>query len=275
MLSRAGFAGWLTIMAFSTVAGLTGAIFAANSTLQEISKYVLELFELEVFLKPEFDSSLDSLATWLHERDGVIEVTMITRDDAAKRFNELYGTELFDLLHDNPLPSSILVRYNPSQMTRELFAQEAVFIGEKTEVDEVVFESELLGKYEKLARTVKQRFTYLGIIVLLVSVILTVQTVRVAGRANRQWAHAVGLIGGTSWDIRSPFLIAGALAGLIGGALGALVVYGLQFGISRTSPIVPPPDQVIFFSIAGVTTILGLVTAIMATPGNIDRIHSS
>jgi len=259
-LARAGLAGWLAILSIAALAAFGTALYGARQALNVAEQNLLSQFELEAFLKPGRDDKAQELADWLKARNGVTDVRIVSRQEAAERFSEEYGGELFDLLQENPLPASVIVHYDPSVVTSDWISKEAKEIGNHPEVDDVAYEGELLAHLEELSGKLGIGLLIAAAILAAVAIFLTFQSVRVAVRSGLAWARAVRFIGGTERQVRQPFIAAGMLAGLIGGIFGAGLTAGGQVLLAQGG-VVPPPVWPIPAAVTGVVVLLGGIGA--------------
>ncbi len=158
-----------------------------------------------------------------------LEVAYVDRELALRRLR----TELGDLsgaldgLSQNPLPPSLEVVPRtalPPSGVRLLAAQ----LGQLPGVAEVDYGREWLDKLEALARGLRvfgagALFTVLGAALLVVA-----NTIRLAVYARRDEIEIMKLVGATDGYVRAPFLLEGALQGLIGAALALGAVVAVQ-----------------------------------------------
>lgn len=259
-LSRAGLAGGLAILSMTVLAAYGAGTLAARDALVQARESLLARFEMEAFLLPGREEQLDDVAAWLAGREGVVEVQRVDKQLARERFAEQYGEELFDLLEENPLPVSVIVRYDPARVETAWIEREAEFVAAHEDIEDVAFEGELLQQVESLGGRVSLWLIGVAVLIAAVAMFFTVQSVRVAAQSSLSWAHAVLLVGGTIGQVRQPFIAAGMLAGLIGGALGAGAVAGVQLFLAAQG-VTPDPRP---WAIAGAVLLSMIVGGIGA-----------
>jgi cell division transport system permease protein len=105
-------------------------------------------------------------------------------------------------------------------------AQMASAIGGWRSVDEVVFNRDLLVQVAQNRRLISVIGAALGVIVLLASVFLVANTIRLTIYARRLLIRTMKLVGATDAFVRRPFLVEGVLQGILGGGLASGVVWG-------------------------------------------------
>lgn len=266
VITRSGIAGGLSIIAFSVLAAVLSLGWGTHDAFRVTGDQLLRMFEMEAFLVPGAEVKADSLAEFLSERRGVEQVKVISRDEAAERFASQFGDELFDLLQENPLPASIQIRYDPSLLSLEQLKEEAVFIGGLEEIEEVVFESDLYSRFEMILGRVNRTLVLVILVTGIVSLGLNILAVKTSARASRNWARTISLLGGQLKDIRTPFIIAGMLIGLMGSFIGVSIEFLIQRSLAQGSNLIPDPDLRILLLTVVFCSITGAVTARFSAP---------
>ena len=83
----------------------------------------------------------------------------------------------------------------------------------------------------------------LALLMVIVSVILIVNTIRVAAFSRRRETGIMKLVGASNFSIQLPFLLEGAIAGFLGAAAGDRGVRADQGGAGRPDPGAELPDH--------------------------------
>ncbi|MBZ0265775.1 permease-like cell division protein FtsX [bacterium] len=275
VFKRAGLAGWLAILAFAVFTGLISLAIISQDLLEQSKNQLLTMFEMEVFLEPGQEGQLNSVSETIKTRHYVTDIELISPEKAAKRFSAEFGDELFVLLEENPLPASIIVRYDSEAITPELFETEAEEIGKLQYVDDIAYEGQLLTRLEDLTSLIVSRLRLIIAIVGIISLFLTIVTVRVSIRNSRSWVRAVSQLGGSASDIRTPFVLSGVYMGLFGGLLGSMLIVILQYFLAVSNQLAPIPELLPHAVVVGITTILSMIIASFTAPGVIARLRSA
>jgi cell division transport system permease protein len=99
------------------------------------------------------------------------------------------------------------------------------------EVDEVNYQGRLINRIESYYQKFVKGMTGLLILVLLISVLIISNTVRLTIFAKEELIKALQLIGATRAFVKAPFVIEGVFHGLIGALLASiLLICGLSLG---------------------------------------------
>ncbi|MBS1260903.1 MAG: Cell division protein FtsX [Calditrichaeota bacterium] len=262
---RSGLAGALAVLSLAVLSGFVCVFAGAQQSLTLARQRLLSGFELEAFVEPARERLLGVLADSLRRRPDVREVVVIDKQRAAERFVERHGEEILGLLEENPLPASLIVRYRRESVTADRLAREAEEITELDAISEVVYEGDVMRDVEELSVRLRLVALAAGAFVLVISVVLTLQSVRVAARTGREWARAVMLVGGRRKQVRAPLAMGGAFTGLFGGLIGAGIAGSLQWLLSG-SPWIVPPDPRVLVAAGLLPVLLGVLGAAPSWP---------
>ena len=254
---RAKFAVVAATGAMTVALVLIGLFALLSYEAQRVSTWLRQrVGELEIFL----DESIEpTTARALHMRaaatPGVDEAEFVSQDSAQAIFRREFGEGADVFLNEPFLPASIKVRVrsgyaNPDSLT--------VLVEEFTtwnRVDEVVFNQPLLVKVQQNLRLLTIAGLLLGSIVVLASIFLVANTIRLTIYARRLLIRTMKLVGATDSFIRRPFIVEGMAQGLLAGVVAALLLSALytliagylpDVGSSRSSSAIIVTVGVIF-----------------------------
>ena len=100
-------------------------------------------------------------------------------------------------------------------------------------VDEVKTPGDALRGLLSATNTARLIFIGLSVILLVSSLFLIVNTIRLATFARRREIEVMKLVGASNWFVRVPFMAEGLVQGLIGAFLAVGVVVALKMGFDR------------------------------------------
>jgi cell division transport system permease protein len=189
-------------------------------------------------------------------------VHYVSKEEAAKIFQQEFGEDIFKILNFNPLPASLKIFLKDGYKT----AKHAEIIVQQVKslkgVDDVIYRKQLLEMLDERAMLFLWITLGVGVFITLSSVILVANTIRLAIYAKRKIIQTMKLIGATRAFIRLPFLLEGFLQGLIGGLIAAGIVFVLfnyleqWLTVSLSQFVYVQPYY--YSIIAGVGCVLGL-----------------
>lgn len=166
--------------------------------------------------------------------DGVDTVVFISKDDAMSEFREELGEEanMLESLETNPLPASFRITLNPAMSDMEHAEGIAQTAAQINGVEEVNYGRDFLERFSLIARVFMYVDIVLGAIVLLSSIFIMSNTVRLTILSRRSSIEILKLVGATNRFIRTPFLIEGAFQGALASAV-SLALLGVIYTVIR------------------------------------------
>ena len=216
----------VTTIAFSLfTVGLFGLV-ALN--LRQALKGLEERVEIVGFVLRGTPSEAIAVATQdISAFPEVKDVSYVSEEEALQRArNEL--VEFRDAYRDlqmNPLPASIEVRLKDGfrdAATVERVAQRLKGFGF---IDDVRYGREWVQKLDYLRNITGLVGLVIGLAFAAVAVVIIGVTIRLTILQRAREISIMRLVGATNWFIRGPFLLEGALKGLLGGFLSLVLCY--------------------------------------------------
>ena len=222
-------AAMLTILLTAVVLGVFIPIVAATTgTADQVRGRVL----VDVYVEPDASrAEIEGLRQALATVPNVRAVEYIPKAQALAR-EKRRNPDAFELLGANPLPDAFrLTPADPGQVAsiaNRLAPRDSrgrvrpAFPG----IDEVRDREEETEKILSATALVKLLTGGLALLLLLASVALVANTIRLSVFARRREVEVMRLVGATNWFIRWPFVIEGVIVGCAGGvmAVGLLAV---------------------------------------------------
>lgn len=160
-------------------------------------------------------------------------VAFVSREEKASdaEFRKVFASSFEEVLDENPLLDSFEVTLTAGSENRDEVDRFLTTVEQLDGVDRATYPALMA---EQLHRTVgKIRFVMIlfGGALLLISLILLNNTIRLAIFSKRYLINTMKLVGATKWFIMKPFLSSaisqGLASGLLAAALFAAAVYGL------------------------------------------------
>jgi len=250
----------LTICVSLILVGIFGAVTVNASRLIDLLRSRLDM---EAFLtEPVTDDDVAALEARITALEGVEQVTYVSKDDALRIFQEETGDDIGKVLDFNPLPPSFKITlrepYRTAARTLVVYDRVSAIPG----IDTVLYRRTLLELIDKRATSIDRVMLWLGIAVSLTAVFLTANTIRLAIAGKRRLIRTMELVGATRAFIRLPFLIEGALQGLLGGAAAAGVMlllfeYASRLASEEFTPYLRMPP-LFYAAVVAMGIVLGL-----------------
>jgi cell division transport system permease protein len=200
---------------------------ATNGAANEVRGKVL----VDVFLKTDAtDAQVEAVRRKLtQDTPHVGNVVFVSKAEAYAK-EKKQNPEAYELLGSNPLPDTFRVTPDsPGNIDKLRDALAPVSAsGERSVVhpaiDEVKNRRDETDKILAGTKVVKLSIGFLAALLILASVLLISNTIRLSLLARRREVAVMKLVGATDWFIRWPFVIEGVLVGAMGGVMAILLL---------------------------------------------------
>ena len=194
-------------------------------------------------------------------------VEYVSKEKAYARERK-QNPEAYALLGSNPLPDTFRVAPDKPSNIGKLRDELAPIqpSGERAvidpAIDEVKNRRDETTKILSATRVVKLSMAFLALLLILASVLLISNTIRLSLFARRREVEVMKLVGATDWFIRWPFVIEGIIVGAMGGiaAIGLLLVGKVAFidPLKQDFSLIAAPETLNF----GVLIIVLLIASV-------------
>lgn len=152
-------------------------------------------------------------------------LSFISSVDAASKFESEIGEEFVDFLGNNPLRDLIILKINSDFFDSEKLSNIESDILKIPGVYEVQYSKELINNINKNVANISIVFIGLFIVLLIISVILINNTLRIALFSQRFLIRSMQLVGATANYILKPFIFRGMIYGLLSGIISSFLLY--------------------------------------------------
>ena len=244
-----GSVGYMLTAALSTAHALRGSI----------------TLSVELDSKME-QASKDALQKSLSDMEGVSEVEFVSREEKIEdeEFRRMFASEIESILAENPLRDSFEVGISTSDKQKR-----DQMVDQISALDGVVYVAYPASTIEQLHSTINRITIILiafGGALLIISLILLNNTIRLAIFSRRYLINTLKLVGATKWYIMRPFLSTAAKQGFWSGVLASLLFGAALAGMSEAMPEIISMSEVMKIGIiVGVMILGGLLISILFT----------
>ena len=251
----------LVLFLLGSVGYLMVAALKVADTLQESIAVTVEL------KNGLSEAQKETISKRLTAEEMVATIAYSAKEEKAEEeeFRKMFGSSFEEILPENPLLDSFELTLTSASSDKELLDSFIAAAGRIEGVDRVSYPALMA---ERLHATVNIRLVLLlfGGALLVISLILLSNTIRLAIFSKRYLINTMKLVGATKWFIMRPFLgsslTQGILAGTAASALFGLAVYGLNEAVPELMTIAEAGKIAIILGsmIAGGIIISGLFT---------------
>jgi cell division transport system permease protein len=207
-------------------------------------------------------------------------VEYVSKADAYRE-QKKRNPEAYELLGSNPLPDTFRVTpAKPDDVERLRDALAPVTpSGARTvvdpSIDEVKNRREETAKILSATRVVKLSMALLAGLLVIASVLLIANTIRLSLFARRREVEVMKLVGATDWFIRWPFVIEGIVLGAFGGVLAVLLLLvgkvALIDPLARDFALIAAPDTIDFGGLIAVLLVASVLVAALGSGLSLRR----
>lgn len=229
-----------TVISISLVllmVGLLGLILVHG---QKLSNYVKENIVLNVIIN-EGTKEVDilQLQKQIEANPYVKSTQYISKELAARNLTQDLGEDFIKFLGYNPLLSSIDVYLKADYANNQSIEILSKQLQKNPLINEVRYQKSLVDMINQNIRTISLVILGFGALLLIIAVALINNTIRLAIYSQRFIIKSMQLVGATRNFIRKPFIIYGALHGLIAGLIAIiLLVLTLYFAQQQIPELV-------------------------------------
>jgi cell division transport system permease protein len=164
----------------------------------------------------------------------VASVRFITKDEALKNFTtDPANAALAQQINGNPLDAKLEVRVNKLDDVAAIDGLGRKWSGVDP-TDPTNYQGDFVGRMLSLSQWLSLAGVALMAILVVVSVVIVMNTIRTAVYHRRKEIEVMKLVGATEWFVRGPFVIEGIMTGLIAASVAlSLLVIAYEPAVER------------------------------------------
>ena len=206
---------------------------------RSLSRYIKENIGFEIVIKKGVkDADIFRLQKMLDARNYVKSTEYITKDEAASRLKKTLGNDFVSFLgeENNPLLPSLEVRFNADWASPDSLKIIEKNVLKNGIVKEVYYHKSLVDIINKNISRIGIILLAISLILIVISVALINNTIRLAIFAKRHTIKSMQLVGATNDFIRRPFVQRAVLHGALSALLALLLLSGVTTLLKENIP---------------------------------------
>ncbi|MCF0040902.1 cell division protein FtsX [Dyadobacter fanqingshengii] len=212
--------------------GFCGLLVIQSKKLVSI---IRQNIEVRVFLnKEETKAGQDSILSVIKAKPFVLTstevkpITFVSKEEAAKEFIEGTKEDFVTFLGENPLRDSYRVKIQEDYFEEAKLQLIKKDLEKIKGVYEVVYQEDLADSINRNVTKIYVVLASFALIMLIIIVLLVNNTIKLAIYSQRFLIRSMQLVGATNGFIQRPYVMRGAIQGLIGGVMAGALLVGLQ-----------------------------------------------
>jgi cell division transport system permease protein len=226
-----------------TLLTLSGAIFSSvllKHTLSELEKKV----DVNINILPDAaQDKIDKIQADLKTLPQIESVELLSRDQVLQEFiannqDEQITLDALELLKDNPFGASLKIKAVDLSQYEAInqFLEDNYEVGTVGSVIDSVNSTKKHEVIERLGGIIEagEKFgMIITIIFIILSVLITLNTIRLAMYVSRDEIKVMNLVGADHSYISGPFVVAGAIYGIVSSVLVMILLYPITLYVGK------------------------------------------
>ncbi len=241
---RSGYVSFASILVMVITLSVIGSVMFVTAILNMTMQELRDKVDINVYFVTEApEESILDIQKKIGNLPEVAEVTYTTREEALVRFrarheNDQVTMQALDELGENPLGASLNIKAKmPSQYEgiANFLNEENILSPSGGKLIDKITYFENKTAIDRLSKIINSAHTLglsLSIALVVVSIIITFNTIRLAIYISKEEISVMQLVGASKNYVRGPFVVTGVIVGLIAGLTTILLFLPVSYLIS-------------------------------------------
>lgn len=261
------------VISISLVLFLIGIIGMIVINANSYIDYLKEQMVIEVFFKNDKNKN-----NWVKNEKAqllymdsvkinpyVKSAKYISKKRAVQIAKKDLGVDSEALFEEDIFPASVTVALKPEYIDSVNIETIKHQLQKNKIVDEVKSDSQLLTQMNKGVKKITMGISVLAVIILLISVSLINNSIRLKTYSKRFIIKTMQLVGAKRFFIMKPFLGQAILLGFIGAIIALLLLYGVNYGLIYYNVLPPIVDYAHYILLSLFILVLGILITTLST----------
>jgi cell division transport system permease protein len=262
------------------------ALFTISVSLAigAVGNYTLQSLQDKIDISLQFrdDASEDKILNLKKDLEGmdqVKSVVYVSKDQALENFkaahkDDEYINQSIDELGDNPLFAVLNVKTNSLEQYESVDRYVNGNDNYKSIIKKIDYKENktMIDSFSNALKNVRNGIGALTIIFVLISVLIAFNTIRLAMYSHRVEIEIMRLVGASNLYIKMPFVIEGAVFGLLGCTATLLMSYLIALSISVKLEKIFPGFYLYDYFMNNLWSITGMLLLIGTTMGVVSSL---
>jgi cell division transport system permease protein len=237
---RSGFTTLASVLIMTVTLVVVIGLLFVQTALQSSLNGIKDQVDVTIYFTPGIaEGDIKNVQTSLEKLPEVASIVYISQNDALARFREKHikdylTLQALDELNENPLGASLNVKAkDPSQYETisKYFEQDNALSKQAlTIIDKIDYHQNkiVIDKLTSIINGAKRLGFALSLILIIISIIITFNTIRLIIYMSREEINVMKLVGAGNKYIRGPFIVSGALVGISASIITILLYWPIS-----------------------------------------------
>jgi cell division transport system permease protein len=226
-----------TIFSITLVLLMLGVLGLILVHAKNLSNYVKENIVLNIIVdEGAKEADVLQFQKELNANPAVKQTQYVNKELAARNLTQDLGEDFVNFLGYNPLLSTVDVYLKADYANNKSIEALKGTISKNPVVKEVIYQSSLIDMVNKNINTIGLIILGFAAILLVISIALINNTIRLAIYSQRFLIKSMQLVGATKGFIRKPFILVAMLHGLIASIIAVTILLGLLYYAQKEIP---------------------------------------
>lgn len=242
---RSGFTSIASILIMTITLFVITSLIFVQATLSTTLSSIKDKVDVIVYFIPDAQvSSIQTIESALKKIPEVKDLKYTSQEEALAQYKEKHGNDhlilqVFDLLDKNPLGASIAIKASdPSHYESILnyFKQDdALSKGNFSIIDTINYNQNkvAIDRLTSIIDGAKRLGTVISLILILISIIITFNTIRLIIYMSREEINVMRLVGAGGKYIRGPFIVSGLLVGIVASVATIILFWPFSYWLGH------------------------------------------
>lgn len=281
---RNGIVSLAAVLMMTVTLSIVAFLLFLNAVLNFSVGQISERVDVTVFFYPEVtEVEISDFNQEVEKVDLVQETVYISRDEALTRFLDRHQGDTLTLqaleeLGENPLGASLSIKAsNPSDYEKIIGQLQSRGVLDLSSTDSIVERinyqqnKEILDRLHDTIATVQALGLGLTLFFMIISVLITFNTIRLAIYSSREEVEIMRLVGAENQYIRGPFVVQGIMYGFVSAVVTLAILYPATVWVSqKTAGFFGGMDVYLYYAnnftqLFVITVVLGVILGVIAS----------
>jgi cell division transport system permease protein len=225
----------------SLVLFFLGIFFLLAFTFHSVVQRSKENLEMDIILEHQVSAEKgQALAQQMNQQYFTQSARYESKEEALENYADQTGDQFIKTMDGvNPMPASVKVKLAPAYRNPDSVQKISLNLLQvkRSMIHEVKYPINLVEKVDRNSKVITTIALILGVALTLITLLIIMNTVRLAIFSRRLLIRSMQLVGATAQFIRRPFLRIGFLQGLIAGVIASGLLAAFIYLVDRYSRV--------------------------------------